>query len=120
MLIGAMLVVAALGYLGYTGFVASAGYSLTVGEFIGQQNSYLDRNIRLSGTVAPGSIEQKGLSLKFAVTDGQQSVPVTYQGAVPDTFKAGGDVTVEGRMGADGVFNAQTVMPKCPSRYVAR
>ena len=42
---------------------------------------------------------------------------VSYSGAVPDTFKAGAEVIVEGGMGPEGRFAAKTLMTKCPSKY---
>lgn len=118
LIIGVAVLIIALGFLGYQGFASSASYSYTVAEFLELRDSTQDQLIRLSGLVAPGSVEQKGRSLKFDVTDGELSVPVVYDGVVPDTFKAGGEVTVEGKVDGAGVFVAQAVMPKCPSKYV--
>jgi cytochrome c-type biogenesis protein CcmE len=44
---------------------------------------------------------------------------VTYVGSKPDMFKEGQGVVVEGRMGADGVFNATTLMVKHNESYKA-
>lgn len=118
--IGGAIILVAVGFLAYRGFMASASYYYELGEFMGQQSVLADKTVRISGQVATGSIDQKGLSLKFVMTDGQRNLPVVYQGAVPDTFKAGSDVTVEGRLDGGGTFVAQTIMPKCPSRYVAQ
>ena len=46
-----------------------------------------------------------------------QTIEVNYSGAVPDTFKAGAEVIVEGGMGPEGQFKAKTLMTKCPSKY---
>lgn len=119
-LIGAIVIAAALGYLGYQGFSSGASYYYTVDEFVAQQSSLVNEKTRLNGLVAPGSVEQAGLKLKFDVTNegGQIKVPVVYEGAVPDSFKAGGEITIEGNLNSSGVFVAQTLMPKCPSKYV--
>jgi len=45
------------------------------------------------------------------------TIPISYSGAVPDTFKPGAEVIVEGGMGEQGRFNARTLMTKCPSKY---
>jgi cytochrome c-type biogenesis protein CcmE len=43
---------------------------------------------------------------------------VEYRGAVPDTFKPGAEVIVEGRFNKQsGVFSASTLITKCPSKY---
>ncbi|MBI4266777.1 MAG: cytochrome c maturation protein CcmE [Chloroflexi bacterium] len=118
--IAAIIVALALGYLGYRGFVASAGYYYEVSEFLAQPGSPAEKKVRVNGTVVPGTIEQQGLNLKFAITDGQKELPVIYSGAVPDSFRAGGETAVEGKLNSDGVFEAQTLMPKCPSKYVAK
>jgi cytochrome c-type biogenesis protein CcmE len=49
--------------------------------------------------------------------DGGESLPVIYQGVVPDTFKVGNEVVVEGTLKSNGIFQAYTLMPKCPSKY---
>ncbi len=44
-------------------------------------------------------------------------MPVEYRGPVPDIFKPGVQVVVQGRMGGDGVFHARVLEAKCPSRF---
>lgn len=117
LLVAVLVIVLALGYLGYKGFTSAASYYYTVEEFTAQEGTFVNESVRVTGLVAPGSIEQKGLSLKFDVTDGQQSLPVVYEGAVPDSFKAGGEITIEGQLNSEGTFVAKTLMPKCPSKY---
>lgn len=121
-LIGGIIIVLAIGYLGFMGFTASATFNYTVSEIMEQGSSVYGENVRIYGEVAPGSVKQESGSfiLKFTIVDveGKESLPVVYQGVVPDTFKTGNDVVVEGQMNPDGVFQAHTLMPKCPSRYV--
>jgi hypothetical protein len=45
------------------------------------------------------------------------SIPVVYAGTVPDIFREGIQVVVEGKMGSDGTFEAETLLAKCPSKY---
>lgn len=116
-IVAVLVVVLALSYLGYRGFVASSSYYYQVGEFLSQENSLGNQQVRISGTVAAGSIRQNGLDLKFIITDGEKELSVTYKGAVPDTFRASSDVTVEGRLDSSGTFIATTVLPKCASKY---
>ncbi len=121
-LIGGIIVFLAIGYLGFMGFQSSATYYYTVSEFIEQGDSIYGENIRVNGQVASGSVEQEsaGRMLKFTIVDveGKESLPVVYQGVVPDTFKVGNEVVVEGRLNSDGIFQAHTLMPKCPSKYI--
>ena len=119
-LIGGIIVVLAIGYLAYVGFMNSATYYYTVGELNELGSSIYGDSVRVSGKVAPGSIEQEraGLILRFTIVEGEESLPVVYQGVVPDTFKVGIEVVVEGKINSEGIFQAHTLMTKCPSKYV--
>ncbi len=119
-LIGGIIVFLALGYLGFTGFQSSATYYYTVSELTGQGGSIYGENVRVNGQVAPGSVEQaaQGRILRFTIAEGEVSLSVVYQGVVPDTFKVGNDVVIEGQLNSDGTFQAHTLMPKCPSKYI--
>ncbi|MBA7626630.1 Cytochrome c-type biogenesis protein CcmE [subsurface metagenome] len=118
-LMGGIIVFLAIGYLVFMGFQGSVTYYYTVSELMEQGSSIYDQNVRVKGQVAPGSVEQEatGRILKFTIIDGEESLPVTYHGAVPDTFKIGAEVVVEGQFNSNGIFQAHTLMPKCPSRY---
>ncbi len=120
-LIGGVIVFLAIGYLGYTGFMGAATYYYEVGDLLEQSSSIYGENVRVNGQVAPGSVEQEaqGTILRFTIIDieGEESLPVVYQGVVPDTFKVGNEVVAEGHLNADGIFQATTLMPRCPSRY---
>ncbi len=119
-LIGGITVFLAIGYLVFMGFQDSVTYYYTVSELMEQGSSIYDENVRVKGQVAPGSVEQEatGRILRFTIIDGEESLSITYQGAVPDTFKVGAEVIVEGQFNSNGIFQAHTLMPKCPSRYV--
>ncbi len=79
------------------------------------------QHVRLGGLVATGSVERGGSeTIRFAVTDGAASVPVRYQGILPDLFREGQGVIAEGEMDADGVFVASTVLAKHDERYMPR
>ena len=118
-IIGGLILFLAIGYLGFMGFSNSASYYFTVSEVLAQGSSIYNQNVRVNGKVLPGSVEQKSgdLSLEFTVTEGGKNLPVVYRGVVPDTFRPGGDIVIEGRLDAGGVFQAKTLMPKCPSKY---
>jgi len=119
-LIGGLIILLAVGYLGYMGFQGSAIYYYTVSEVIEQGNSINGKNVRVNGQVIPGSVEEEAgnLILKFSIEEGGESLPVVYQGVVPDTFKVGSEVVVEGHLNSAGIFQANTILTKCPSKYV--
>jgi cytochrome c-type biogenesis protein CcmE len=77
--------------------------------------------VRVGGLVKDGSIKRGAdLRISFAVTDGNSDIAVAYQGIVPDLFREGQGVVVEGKVGADGVFQADTVLAKHDERYMPR
>ena len=117
-----MIVVVAIGFLSYMGFMGAATFYYEVSELLDQGSLIYDENVRVNGQVAPGSVEQTeaGTKLKFTLVDisGEESLPVVYLGVVPDTFTVGNEVVVEGYLGSDGTFQGHTLVPKCASRYV--
>ena len=80
----------------------------------------LDRNLRLGGLVATGSVQREpdGLTVHFEVTDNAVSVPVTFKGILPDLFREGQGIVTLGRLGTDGVFVAEEVLAKHDENYM--
>lgn len=119
-LIGGIILFLAIGYLGLIGFNSSATFYYMTSELLEQGSSVYGETVRVNGDVVPGSLEQDGVgsALRFTISDGKGSLPVVYRGVVPDTFKVGAEVVVEGKLNSTGIFQASTLMPKCPSRYV--
>ena len=77
--------------------------------------------IRLGGLVAPGSLVRgDNLVVRFQVTDGNKSMPVTYQGILPDLFREGQGVVAEGTLDAAGLFKADTVLAKHDETYMPK
>lgn len=78
-----------------------------------------ERSFRIGGLVEEGSLqrEAQGLTIRFAVTDRAQKIPVTYTGLLPDLFKEGKGVVAQGRM-VDGIFKAQEVLAKHDENYM--
>jgi cytochrome c-type biogenesis protein CcmE len=77
--------------------------------------------IRLGGLVKPGSVVRgKNLAVHFEVTDGKSSIPVTYQGLLPDLFREGQGVVTEGTLQASGTFKADSVLAKHDERYMPK
>ena len=76
---------------------------------------------RLGGLVKEGSIQRgQGQIVTFEVTDAQASVPVRYQGLLPDLFREGQGVVAEGVLDASGAFRADTVLAKHDETYMPR
>ena len=78
------------------------------------------RAVRLGGMVEKGSIKRDpdGVTVNFIVTDGAQTVPVTFKGIVPDLFKEDSGVVAEGRFDASGAFIANNILAKHDERYM--
>lgn len=76
------------------------------------------RLIRIGGLVEKGTIVHHGTTVRFKVTDLRHAVTVTYTGILPDLFRAGQGVVVQGRLGQGGVFLARQVLAKHDERYM--
>ena len=78
------------------------------------------RRMRIGGLVEQASVEKSadGKTVVFRVTDGANDVPVTYAGALPDLFREGQGVVIEGALGKDHVIHAATVLAKHDERYM--
>jgi cytochrome c-type biogenesis protein CcmE len=77
--------------------------------------------VNLTGVVVGpihGDPDQRGMSFDVRDIKGTAAVQVLYRGSVPDLFRAGRDVLVQGRF-RDGVFMADpgSLVTKCPSKY---
>ena len=110
-----LVVAACVAYLIFTATGTSAEYYQTVSEVKAHPTG---GDARVLGVVQEG-IERSngGLDVRFTAAEGGQSMPVEYHGTLPDIFRPGISVVVEGRMGGDGVFHARTLLAKCPSRF---
>ena len=76
------------------------------------------RTFRIGGMVEAGSVQRAGVEVRFMVTDTAKSIPVVYQGALPDLFREGKGVVAQGVLGADGVFRAREVLAKHDENYM--
>ncbi|WP_341677470.1 cytochrome c maturation protein CcmE [Niveibacterium sp. SC-1] len=77
-----------------------------------------DTNFRLGGLVKTGSLHREGLTAHFVVTDTAREITVRYTGILPDLFKEGRGVVAQGRIGADGGFEAAEVLAKHDENYM--
>jgi cytochrome c-type biogenesis protein CcmE len=143
-IIGGLLIIAAVVYLIISSTKASAQYFLTVDELAAKGNSVQNRDIRISGAVIGDSIkydpqtltltftvanipgdnkvieQQGGLAavLKAAVLDpSRKRLTVTYVGPKPDLLRDQAQAIMTGKVGQDGVFQADELLLKCPTKY---
>jgi len=80
------------------------------------------RRLRLGGLVENASVvrEADGKTVHFRVTDGKSDVAVTYVGLLPDLFREGQGVVVEGKLDKAGTLSADTVLAKHDENYMPR
>src|SRR5215813_3496432 len=76
------------------------------------------RAVRLGGLVEQGSVVKDGASVHFRVTDLKKSLLVAYKGVLPDLFREGQGVVVEGNLLPDGSFRASEVLAKHDEKYM--
>jgi cytochrome c-type biogenesis protein CcmE len=77
--------------------------------------------IRLGGLVKEGSVVRSAdLRVRFEVTDGKNSIPVSYQGLLPDLFREGQGVVTEGALDPAGGFKADSVLAKHDENYMPK
>lgn len=122
-LIGTVVIVLAIGYLIATSVSNQSVYYLTIAEYKAG-NIVTTQHHRINGKVETGSIQMaaNGLGAVFIMHDEHdptQTMTVSYKGVVPDTFMDESDVVVEGKIGANGQFEATTLLAKCPSKFTA-
>lgn len=109
------IVAACVGYLIYTASGGATEYYLTVSELRAHAPA---GDVRVAGVVQDDVQKRDGgLRVTFTERDGSAAMPVDYRGTLPDIFKPGITVVVEGKLGGDGVFHARTLLAKCPSRF---
>ena len=76
-----------------------------------------NRTFRVGGLVQEGSVKRDGVKVNFVVTDTGNTVPVQYEGILPDLFKEGKGVVAQGQL-KDGVFVAREVLAKHDENYM--
>ncbi len=143
-LIGGLLILAAVAYLIASSTVAAAQYFLTVDEVKAKGSEVIGKNLRVSGAVIGDTIQYDPQTLKLtfevahvpgdnkeveaqgglaavlhaAVTDPTRSrLKVVYIGPKPDLLKNEAQAIMTGHLDSDGVFYAEELLLKCPTRY---
>jgi cytochrome c-type biogenesis protein CcmE len=120
-LVGAMIIILALGWLAWSGVNESKTYYHTLAEISGLRAAEAHQRIRVGGNVQAGSIQRLTGRVDFVLEGEGKSLPVSYVGSdpLPDTFIDGSQALIEGRVMADGRFVAEKVQAKCASKYEA-
>ena len=84
---------------------------------VAQHEAPPNRSFRLGGLVEKGTVQRDGVNVSFTVTDTAKSVPVRYEGILPDLFKEGKGVVAQGQL-QGGVFVAREVLAKHDENYM--
>ncbi len=143
-ILGGLFILAAVVYLIFSSTQQSAEYFMTVDELKTKGNQVIDKSLRLSGAVIGDSIQydpqtltltfevanvpgdnaeieaQGGLAavLKAAVADPTRTrVTVVYVGPKPDLLRSEAQAIMTGHLGTDGIFYAEELLLKCPTKY---
>ena len=87
---------------------------------IASKEAPVNKTFRIGGLVENGTLKRDndGLTVRFAVTDTANSIPVVYKGILPDLFKEGRGCVAQGRVGGDGIFYADQIMAKHDENYM--
>jgi cytochrome c-type biogenesis protein CcmE len=77
--------------------------------------------IRIGGLVKEGSVQRgDSLAVRFEVTDGRSTIPVAYQGLLPDLFREGQGIVAEGALDLSGTLRADSVLAKHDETYMPK
>lgn len=118
-ILAAIIVMATLAWLAFTGVRDNKSYYVTIGELQAMGNKAYVRHLRVAGNVAPGSIHRSGTFVDFNLLEQNHTLKVSYKGVEPppDTFKDDAQALAVGTYGRDGVFHATQLQAKCASKY---
>jgi cytochrome c-type biogenesis protein CcmE len=120
-LVGSLVIIASIAWLGFSGFDESLAYYKTVDELKAMNEGAYDKRLRVAGNVVAGSIERNPGFIAFQLEQKGQVLPVKYVGRdlLPDTFKDGAQALAEGHLKPSGEFEASKIQAKCASKYEA-
>jgi cytochrome c-type biogenesis protein CcmE len=113
------VIVLTLAYLAYLGAQESKSYYVTIKELHAMGDDVYKRNLRVAGSVQPGSIKLDGPHADFLLVENGETLHVVYKGSEPppDTFKDNSQALAMGVYKHDGVFYANELQAKCASKY---
>ncbi len=83
-------------------------------------NAAPGQSYEMTGKVVPGTVRRGEGSLRFRVADrdGGRSIPVSYRGTIPDPFRGGREIVLNGELHGDTfVGERDTLVTKCPSKF---
>lgn len=117
--IAAIVILATVGWLTFTGISDNKSYYVTISELNAMGPKAYVRHLRVAGNVAPGTIRRSGTTATFQLLEQGKVLNVSYQGTEPppDTFKDEAQALAVGTYGKDGVFHATQLQAKCASKY---
>ena len=117
------MIVIGLASLGIAAYLAASAFRSNLVFFfsptqVAAKEAPVDRTFRIGGLVQEGTLKREGLNVQFTVTDTAASVPVVYNGILPDLFKEGRGCVAQGKISSDGVFHAEQVLAKHDENYM--
>lgn len=118
-IIGGVAMLGVIAFVMFNTFQSNTVYYYTVSELAAQRTQLSGQTIRVNGTLDKSSIQndQKNLVLQFKINEKDLVLPVVYHGVAPDTMGSGESVVAEGKLDSNGVFQANNILVKCPSKY---
>jgi cytochrome c-type biogenesis protein CcmE len=116
------LIVGSLVWLAVGGVADTKTYYKTIPELQQMGKDAQNHKLRVGGDVQPGSILKSGAQTSFVLHQGATTLNVVYSGSdpLPDTFRDNAQALADGRLGPDGVFQANKIQAKCASKYEAK
>lgn len=117
-----VVVIGVLAWLAMGGINESKTYYKTISELSAMGDQAHSKRIRVGGDVEQGSIVRNGGQVSFVLHQDALKLKVVYNGIdpLPDTFKDGAQALADGKLGPDGVFQANKIQAKCASKYEAK
>lgn len=117
-----VLIVGSLVWLAFSGVKDTKTYYKTIPELAKMGQQAQGQRLRVGGDVQPGSIVKDGSRVSFQLHQGAETLSVVYVGSdpLPDTFKDNAQALAEGRLAANGQFEANHIQAKCASKYEAK
>ena len=125
LLAGGVLFLAALLYFAFVAFQGSTVYYVTVGELLSKADPEYGQRVRVAGKLLPDSFDRQesGTFATFALTDPADGrvLAASFDGLVPELFfNDHSEIVAEGTYETDGVFHADNIIVKCPSKYASQ
>lgn len=126
-IIVALVVVLGLGFMIWATFGENTRFFLTVSEFNSRSEVQDGQMVRVSGKLVEGTFNrgEKSTVSQFQLTDkegansGTALLLASYEGVLPDLFfNPHSEIILEGSYSSEGVFQANEILVKCPSKYV--